>query len=118
VLANFNCTAHRHTFGKIIQRARQNHLLDTFRSETKTMTSDLINQVHAAWRTHVREKVAKGLPNSERPIEGDEETAWPRLCELVQDIGWKQECIRRDEKFEMYFSSAVRLLYKVSSSPL
>lgn len=73
------------------------------------MTSDLINQVYLAWRAHVRENVAKGLPKSERPIEGDEEKTWPRLGELIQDKAWKQECGRRDEKFDMYFSSAVRL---------
>lgn len=94
---------------KIIRRARQNHLLDNFRSETKTMSSDLINQVYAVWRVHVRENVAKALPISERPIEGHEEKAWHRLGELIQDKAWKQECLRRDEKFDMHFSSAVRL---------
>jgi hypothetical protein len=93
---------------KIIQRARQNHLLDTFRSETKVLSSDLIAQVQSSWRAHVRERVGKGLLEDQRPVEGEEEQAWPRLVELIQDKAWKQECLKRDEKFDMYFSSAVR----------
>lgn len=72
------------------------------------MTSDLIDHVHLAWRTYVRENVAKGLPKSERPLEGDEEKAWLRIGKLIQDQTWKQDCVRRDEKFDMHFSSAVR----------
>ncbi|KAF8236044.1 hypothetical protein L208DRAFT_1391483 [Tricholoma matsutake] len=101
---------------KIIRRARQNHLLDNFRSETKTMSSDLINQVYAVWQVHVRENVAKALPISERPIEGHEEKAWHRLGELIQDKAWKQECLRRDEKFDMHFSSAARTLSAIQSA--
>ncbi|GLB37791.1 putative tRNA synthetases class I (C) catalytic domain [Lyophyllum shimeji] len=93
---------------KIIIRARQNHLFDNFRSATTSLSSDLINRVHSAWRTHVREKVGKGLSEAERPAEGDEEKAWTRLTELIKDKAWKQECLRRDEKFDMYFSSATR----------
>ncbi|KAF8070794.1 tRNA synthetases class I (C) catalytic domain-containing protein [Lyophyllum atratum] len=93
---------------KIIIRARQNHLFDNFRSETKSLSSELISRVDSAWRTFVREKVGKGLAEVERPAEGEEESAWPRLTELMQNKAWKQECLKRDEKFDMYFSSATR----------
>jgi cysteinyl-tRNA synthetase len=73
------------------------------------MTLDLINQIHAAWQAHVQENVARGLPKADRPIEGDEEKVWPRLGELNRDKAWRLECVRRDEKFDMHFSSAVRL---------
>lgn len=89
-------------------RARQNHLLDTFRTETTSVSSDLIAQIHTAWRTHVRENIGKGLSEAEKPVEGEEDKAWARLTELIQDTAWKQECLRRNEKFDMYFSSAVR----------
>ncbi|KAJ7879586.1 tRNA synthetases class I (C) catalytic domain-containing protein [Mycena olivaceomarginata] len=85
---------------KIIKRARQNHLLEKFREETKGVSPELITQVHAAWRNHVREQLRKGLP----------ESAWPRLAELIQNKDWKQECLRRDEKFDMNFSSASQTL--------
>ncbi|KAG5646258.1 hypothetical protein DXG03_004085 [Asterophora parasitica] len=93
---------------KIIIRARQNHILDKFRSETQSLSSELITRVDLAWRAHVREKVGKGLPEAERAVEGGEYSTWKRLGELIQDKAWKQECLRRDEKFDMYFSSATR----------
>jgi cysteinyl-tRNA synthetase len=96
---------HRPT--QIIKRARQNHLLEKFREETKGVSPELITQVHAAWRNHVREQLRKGLPVADAPKEGDEDSAWPRLAELIQNKDWKQECLRRDEKFDMNFSSAV-----------
>ncbi|KAJ7121348.1 tRNA synthetases class I (C) catalytic domain-containing protein [Mycena crocata] len=95
---------------KIIKRARQNHLLDKFREETKGVSFELITQVHAAWRTHVREQLRKGLLAGDAPKEGDEDTFWPRLVELIQNKDWKQECLRRDEKFDMHFSSASQTL--------
>ncbi|KAJ6538892.1 tRNA synthetases class I (C) catalytic domain-containing protein [Mycena vulgaris] len=95
---------------KIIKRARQNHLLDKFREETTGVSPELITQVHAAWRIHVREQLQKGLPAGVAPSEGDEDTFWPRLAELIQNKDWKQECLRRDEKFDMHFSSASQTL--------
>ncbi|KAJ7680882.1 tRNA synthetases class I (C) catalytic domain-containing protein [Mycena polygramma] len=95
---------------KIIKRARQNHLLEKFREETKGVSPELITQVHAAWRIHVREQLGKGLPASDAPKEGDEDKIWPRLAELIQNKDWKQECLRRDEKFDMHFSSASQTL--------
>ncbi|KAJ7212947.1 tRNA synthetases class I (C) catalytic domain-containing protein [Mycena pura] len=95
---------------KIIKRARQNHYLDKFREETKGVSPELITQVHAAWRIHVREELRKGLPQGLAPTEGDEDAFWPRLVELIQNKDWKQECLRRDEKFDMHFSSASQTL--------
>jgi cysteinyl-tRNA synthetase len=99
--------SYAHPCTQIIKRARQNHLLDKFREETKGVSPELITQVHAAWRIHVREELGKGLPVGDAPREGDEDTFWPRLTELIQNKDWKQECLRRDEKFDMHFSSAV-----------
>ncbi|THU96744.1 cysteinyl-tRNA synthetase [Dendrothele bispora CBS 962.96] len=93
---------------KIIKRARQNHLIETFRSETKGVTPQLIKQVLTAWQTFVRKELAKGLPEAELPASGEEENKWLRISELYQNRDWKQDCIRRDEKFDMNFSSAKR----------
>ncbi|KAJ7887671.1 tRNA synthetases class I (C) catalytic domain-containing protein [Mycena olivaceomarginata] len=87
---------------KIIKRARfKNHLLEKFREETKGVSPELITQVHAAWRNHVREQLRKGLPVADAPKEGDEDSACPRLAELIQNKDWKQECLRRDETLEV-----------------
>lgn len=96
-----------HHNAQIIKRARQNHLLEKFREETTGVSPELITRVHAAWRIHVREQLGKGLPAGDAPKEGDEDKFWPRLVELIQNKDWKQECLRRDEKFDMHFSSAV-----------
>ncbi|KAJ7346841.1 tRNA synthetases class I (C) catalytic domain-containing protein [Mycena albidolilacea] len=91
---------------KIIKRARQNHLLDKFTGETKEVSAELITQVHIAWRKHVREQLRKGLLEGDVPKEGNEDDAWYHLVELAQNNDWRQQCIRRDEKFDMHFSSA------------
>jgi cysteinyl-tRNA synthetase len=102
--ASRSCTK---LFTQIIKRARQNHLLDKFREETTGVSPELITRVHAAWRIHVREQLRKGLPEGDAPGEGDEDKFWPRLTELIHNKDWKQDCLRRDEKFDMYFFSAV-----------
>ena len=93
---------------KIIERARQNHLLETFRSQTTSLTSALLDQVRTAWKTYVCTRVNKGVPEKDRATEGNEETAWLRISELYSNPAWRQECLKRDEKFDMYYSSAVR----------
>lgn len=99
---------------QIITRARQNHVFETFRSEVKDASPDLIDRIRVAWRAFVQERVAKGLPDSERPSVGDEEIEWDHLTTRVQDTQWKLDCLRRDEKFDMYFSSAVRPLLSLA----
>jgi hypothetical protein len=93
---------------KIIQRSRQNHLFDKFRSEANKLSSELIAQVRDAWRKHMRENVGKGLSETEKPVEGEEENTWPRIADLIENKDWRQECLKRDQKFDMHFSSAVR----------
>ena len=92
---------------QIIIRARQNYLFDRFRAETSSASLALIDHLREAWRTYVQEKVTKGLLDSDRPTPGQQEKVWPRLLELFQSPKWKQECLKRDEKFDMHFSNAV-----------
>jgi cysteinyl-tRNA synthetase len=47
------------------------------------------------------------VAENDRAIEGNEEAAWSRISELYSNPQWKQECLKRDEKFDMYYSSAV-----------
>lgn len=51
--------------------------------------------------------MSRGLPANEKFTTGDEEIQWSRIVEMTQKQDWKQECLKRDEKFDMYFSSAV-----------
>ncbi|KAF8647102.1 hypothetical protein AX16_006936 [Volvariella volvacea WC 439] len=101
---------------KIIERARQNHLLEKFRSEVQNLTDDLIDTVTVAWRTHVREKVGNGVSDGEKPAVGQEEEGWIRIEKLAQDKQWKQDCLKRDEKFDMYLSTAARSLAALSTA--
>ncbi|KIK09833.1 hypothetical protein K443DRAFT_671150 [Laccaria amethystina LaAM-08-1] len=103
---------------KIIERARQNHLLDTFRSQTTTLSAGLINQVRDAWRIYVRERLSKGLPSDEKPLEGEEDAAFSHICDSIGNPDWKQECLKRDEKFDMHFSSARRCLNALQTAQL
>jgi cysteinyl-tRNA synthetase len=95
---------------QIIERARQDHLFDTFRSQTNALTSILLTQVRDAWRTYVRNRVSKGVPENIRPLDGNEDETWIRISELYRNSEWRQECLKREGKFDMYFASAVRLL--------
>ncbi|KAH8831464.1 tRNA synthetases class I (C) catalytic domain-containing protein [Flagelloscypha sp. PMI_526] len=94
---------------KIIERARQNHLFDLFREETKSIAPPLLSQVQDAFNLYLRTKVAKGLPESDLPIEpGTEEASWTRISSQILDAGWKKAGLAREEKFEMYFQSAAK----------
>ena len=98
-----------HSRLEIILRARQNYLFEKFRSETAILSQELISQVWAAWSTFVQSKVSKGLPAVDVPHNGLEESHWPRIVTLASDREWKKECLKRDEKFDMHFSAAVRV---------
>lgn len=81
--------------------------MDTFRSETRELTPQVLKFVQESWWEYVLSKVGKGLPETERPGKGKEKETWPQLVARFQDKAWKQECLKRDEKFEMHFSAAV-----------
>lgn len=57
---------------------------------------------------YVLSKVRKGLADSDRPSKGKERESWPELVTRFEDKAWKQDGLKRDEKFEMHFSAAVR----------
>lgn len=100
---------HTYSHTQIIIRARQNHLIDKFRSNTAALTSELVTTVSEAWVDYVSNRVNKGLPVDEKLNAGTEEANWSQLSGLFQKHEWKQECLKRDEKFEMHFTAAVRI---------
>ncbi|PFH49752.1 hypothetical protein AMATHDRAFT_146873 [Amanita thiersii Skay4041] len=100
---------------KIIERARQNHLFEKFKSDLKGLSSDLVSQVEEAWQVHMRERVSRGLP-SELTSQVWTEVSWGHLNELTKNKEWKTDCLKRDEKFDMHFSAAQRSLLAVQKA--
>lgn len=92
---------------QIILRARQTYLVNQFRSETKTLSPELLDEVRASWVSYVRGKVSKGLRAEDLPENGAEWDAWSSLENKFKDKEWRQDNLKRDEKFEMYFNAAV-----------
>lgn len=71
------------------------------------LTPRLADEIHAAWKDYIRLEVNKGLPENEKIAEGQEEDGWKVLSQKIQDSSWKQECLKRYEKFDMALSAAV-----------
>ncbi|KAJ3738586.1 tRNA synthetases class I (C) catalytic domain-containing protein, partial [Lentinula detonsa] len=85
----------------IIKRARQNHLLEKLRTDTTSLDGNLISH----------NELAAGLPENERlsSTETDQELdeKFTQIADLVQvNKEWRQECLERDERFDMNFTSA------------
>ncbi|PPQ84596.1 hypothetical protein CVT25_015799 [Psilocybe cyanescens] len=99
---------------KIIERARQNHILESFISQTNALTPSLLDRVRDSWKIYIRNRVSKGVPENEKATEGREEELWRKISDSYQNTTWKQECLKRDEKFDMYCSSARRALEAIN----
>jgi cysteinyl-tRNA synthetase len=95
---------------QIILRARQTYLLNNFRSGATSLTQGLLDEVRTSWDSYVRSKVSKGLLREEVPPFGSEWQAWGELSIKAADKAWKSDGLKRDEKFDMYFTAAVRSL--------
>jgi cysteinyl-tRNA synthetase len=63
--------------------------------------------VFEAWTNYVRERVNKGLPDDMKVVMGSEEASWTQSSVLMQNVEWKHDCLKRDEKFDMHFTAAV-----------
>ena len=103
---------------QIILRARQTHLVDKFRSESTSLTQELLDTVQSSWESYVRSKVSKGLPADEVPPFGLERQTWSKLSIKISDKAWKDEAIKKDEKFEMHFNAAVSPIIYQSVAPV
>ena len=64
--------------------------------------------MRASWVLYVRGKVSKGLKAEDVPQNGAEWDAWTTLENKFEDTEWRQDNLKRDEKFEMHFKAAVR----------
>ncbi|KAI6121909.1 hypothetical protein F5141DRAFT_1187015 [Pisolithus sp. B1] len=92
---------------KIILRARQKYLFERFRDQVAFLSTDLIDRVFAAWKAHLLNRVSKALPDEVKAREGEENVSWLRIEQFVQDKDRRAECLKRDEKFDMYLTAAV-----------
>ncbi|KIY70644.1 hypothetical protein CYLTODRAFT_419597 [Cylindrobasidium torrendii FP15055 ss-10] len=95
---------------KIIIRARQNHIYDKFRAETSALTPELAARVRVAWQAFVQDRVSKYLPENERIPAGEEEAKWEHVETLIKNAEFKLACLQREEKFDMYCTSARKAL--------
>ncbi|TFY81978.1 hypothetical protein EWM64_g2039 [Hericium alpestre] len=93
---------------KIILRARQDYLVQKFRSEAQALSQDLIDQVQASWSSYLLSKVAKGLSPHDSPAPGSEWELWPSIASKAQDTAWRAEGSRRDPKFDMHLAISSR----------
>ena len=81
-------------------------MFEKFRSSQTTVTAELLEFIANAWTEYVQSEVNKGLPAS--LTKGKEKDEWPQLLSQFSDKTWKQDCLKRDAKFEMHFNAAVR----------
>ena len=95
---------------QIILRARQTYLLNKFKSESTSLTQALLDEVRTSWDSYVRSNVSKGLPREQMFPSGSEWQSWGELSIKAADKAWKDDALKRDEKFDMYFTAAVRSL--------
>ncbi|KAJ3727175.1 tRNA synthetases class I (C) catalytic domain-containing protein [Lentinula guzmanii] len=90
---------------EIIKRARQNHLLEKLRTDTTSLDVNLISH----------NELAAGLPENERLSSTETDQELDEKCTQIADLvqvnkEWRQECLERDERFDMNFTSANRTL--------
>jgi cysteinyl-tRNA synthetase len=98
------------TFPKIIENSRQNYLFNKFSRENSDLSDQLIAQVRTAWNFYLRTRLARGLSEDEKIIEGQEDCAWEQIVERFKVEEWRLECLNRDVKFDMHFKAAVCIL--------
>lgn len=72
-----------------------------------------MDEVHSAWKDYIRSEVNKGLLENEKIVGGNEEDGWKTLSQKILAALWKQECLKRYEKFDMVFSAAVHEKFRL-----
>lgn len=92
---------------QIIRRSRETHLIEKFRESSRILRQSLIDEVEDAWRTYFNSQLTKALEAADLPVAGEEVASWENLSRKMQNAGWKQECLKRDEKFDMHMKALV-----------
>lgn len=87
------------------------------RQSITSLTPELIAEVRESWAAYAHAKLSKCLSEADQPPSGGELAAWPKLVELsTSKPEWRQECLKRDEKADLYFATLVGhplLYYKI-----
>lgn len=84
---------------KIIQRARQQHLLEDLRSKSDQITTELITQVQESLGSYEQNTIKKLL--------GSDCSLDETLLKASQDPNWKAEMVTKEEKFGMWLEALV-----------
>ncbi|CAO1626553.1 unnamed protein product [Sympodiomycopsis kandeliae] len=93
---------------KIILRARQNHLVDTFRSQHPVITSPLVHQVRESWAAFFKKTIKKFAPpppSGESIDEIPDEAAWEEISRLNSQETWRSQTTQSEPKFSMWFTA-------------
>jgi hypothetical protein len=84
---------------KIIQRARQQHLLENLRSKADLITPQLTDQVRESLESYANNTVKKLL--------GNELSLEEVLQKAASQLQWKAEMMAKEEKFGMWIEALV-----------
>ncbi|KAA1121666.1 hypothetical protein PGTUg99_014068 [Puccinia graminis f. sp. tritici] len=82
---------------KIIQRARQQHLLENLRSKADLITPELTDQVRQSLESYANNTVKKLL--------GNELSLEEVLQKAASQLQWKAEMVAKEEKFGMWIEA-------------
>ncbi|KZT29170.1 cysteinyl-tRNA synthetase [Neolentinus lepideus HHB14362 ss-1] len=101
---------------KIIIRARQNHLYNSYLSKVTALNPTLIEEVRSAWAAYLQSKLSKGLPEGFAQDGASSDELFDRIREYANDSQWRSECLKRDEKFSMHLTVADRSFTALSTA--
>ena len=100
---------------KIIMRARQEFLLQQFRSQHPHLTHALLDAVQTAWNHYFRETLMPLAPPapphevSSNPAEAERsrggEGGWEQVTLLARDESWRAQAAERMPKFNLWFKT-------------
>lgn len=86
---------------KIIQRARQQHLLNKLRHQSTDLNSNLLSQLDQSFETFFKKTIGSLIPDlSYREL----------TSKLSVEPKWRVEMLTREEKFGMWLDALVYLL--------
>lgn len=88
---------------KIIERARQAHLLSTLRAKSANLTTELVDQVRSSFEAFYSKTIAKTVPQD---VCASYEAV---VARVANEKAFKAEMIAREEKFGLWLDQLVCL---------
>lgn len=104
---------------QIILRARHQHLIDGLKKQHPQLDQELIDLAHLSWEKYFTSKVLKTIPAAELEAQSDYLMGkWAYIQARILDEQWLAAAQARDEKFAMYISTLVSLVWPYEGSAL